>query len=103
MRLSNSFCTSYLMAATVIFETSFTISLAANIQQALFPEKIPEIEGYDIAAFNRPARACGGDYYDVLEVNKNDPNQNGSYLFCVADIAGKGLPAALLMSHMQAA
>ena len=41
------------MAATVIFETSFTISLAANIQQTLFPEKIPEIEGYDIAVFNR--------------------------------------------------
>ena len=80
------------------------LALAANIQQALFPEKIPNIAGYDIAAFNRPVRVCGGDYYDVLEINNadGDAGKNNSYLFCVADVAGKGLPAALLMSNMQA-
>lgn len=81
------------------------LQLAANIQQALFPEKLPEIANFDIAAFNRPARVCGGDYYDILEIgnSKNtDSNENASYLVCVADVAGKGLPAALLMSNMQA-
>jgi serine phosphatase RsbU (regulator of sigma subunit) len=80
------------------------IALAANIQQALFPEKIPIIEGYDIAAFNRPARVCGGDYYDILAIDDavGGTGRNNSYLFCVADVAGKGLPAALLMSNMQA-
>lgn len=72
------------------------LDLAANIQQALFPEELPEIEGYDIAAFNRAAKVCGGDYYDVLRLSEN------SVLFCVADVSGKGLPAALLMSSMQA-
>ncbi|HEX8141292.1 MAG TPA: SpoIIE family protein phosphatase [Pyrinomonadaceae bacterium] len=80
------------------------LALAANIQQALFPEKIPHIEGFDIAAFNRPARVCGGDYYDILAINEPDvgTSRNSTYLLCVADVAGKGLPAALLMSNMQA-
>ncbi len=73
------------------------LALAASIQQALFPETLPKITGYDIAAFNRPSRVCGGDYYDVLAINQND-----SYLICVADVSGKGLPASLLMSNMQA-
>lgn len=80
------------------------LALAANIQQGLFPENIPNIEGYDIAAFNRPARVCGGDYYDMLAIDDPDvgTNRNSTYLLCVADVAGKGLPAALLMSNMQA-
>lgn len=78
------------------------LALAASIQQALFPENIPNVAGFDIAAFNRPARVCGGDYYDVLELNADNANPDGSYLFCVADVAGKGLPAALLMSSVQA-
>ncbi len=80
------------------------LALAASIQQGLFPESLPNIAGYDIAAFNRPARVCGGDYYDILEINEKDggASNNDSYLFCVADVSGKGLPAALLMSNMQA-
>ena len=73
------------------------LHLAADIQTGLFPEHLPEIAGFDVSAFNRPARECGGDYYDVLSLEKN-----GSYLFCVADVSGKGIPAALLMSNMQA-
>lgn len=72
------------------------IALAASIQQALFPETIEPIDGYEIAPFNRPAKVCGGDYYDVLKID------DGSHLLCVADVSGKGLPAALLMSNMQA-
>lgn len=70
--------------------------LAARIQADLFPAALPRIEGYDVAARNRPARQCGGDYYDVL------PSGDGRMLFCVADVSGKGMPAALLMSHTQA-
>ena len=76
--------------------------LAANIQQGLFPEFLPKIEGYDIAAKNRPALQCGGDYYDVLPIERINDAGEKSYLLCVADVSGKGLPAALLMSNMQA-
>ncbi len=77
------------------------LALAASIQQELFPRQMPRIAGYDIAAQSRPARVCGGDYYDALALGNGDGG-SGSYLFCVADVSGKGLPAALLMSNMQA-
>ncbi len=73
------------------------LALAATIQQTLFPARLPDMKGYDISARNRPARQCGGDYYDALPV----PDHN-SQLICVADVSGKGLPASLLMSNMQA-
>ena len=73
------------------------LALAATIQQNLFPAALPRIAGHDIAARNRPARQCGGDYYDALPV-PDHPTQ----LICVADVSGKGLPASLLMSNMQA-
>jgi sigma-B regulation protein RsbU (phosphoserine phosphatase) len=73
------------------------LALAATIQQTLFPARLPDLSGYDISARNRPARQCGGDYYDALPV----PDHH-SQLICVADVSGKGLPASLLMSNMQA-
>lgn len=78
------------------------LELAASIQEGLFPERLPAVEGYEMAARNRAARWCGGDYYDVLPVETGDNVQNGSFLLCVADVSGKGLPASLLMSNMQA-
>lgn len=77
------------------------IELAASIQAGLFPEFLPEITGYDLAAKNRAARWCGGDYYDVLPI-ETGANNSKSYLLCVADVSGKGLPASLLMSNVQA-
>jgi sigma-B regulation protein RsbU (phosphoserine phosphatase) len=74
------------------------LTLAARIQADLFPAALPVLPGYDLAARNRPARQCGGDYYDALPV----PGSGGRLLLCVADVAGKGLPAALVMSNMQA-
>lgn len=74
------------------------LTLAARIQADLFPASLPRVPGYDMAARNRPARQCGGDYYDALPV----PAADGRLLLCVADVAGKGLPAALVMSNMQA-
>ena len=76
------------------------LDLAARIQADLFPSSLPHLPGYDIAAANRPARRCGGDYYDALPIVGADGEQH--VLFCVADVSGKGLPASLLMSNMQA-
>jgi sigma-B regulation protein RsbU (phosphoserine phosphatase) len=74
------------------------LAIAANIQESLFPAKLPTMIGSDIAALNRQARQVGGDYYDVLPLGGTE----GRHLLCVADISGKGLPAALLMSNIQA-
>ena len=75
------------------------LDLAARIQADLFPVELPAISGYEVAARSRPARRCGGDYYDAL-LAAGTPGTD--VLFCVADVSGKGLPASLLMSHMQA-
>ena len=78
------------------------LELAARIQEGLFPEFLPRLEGYEIAAKNRPALWCGGDYYDVLPVERTGDGGEKSYLLCVADVSGKGMPASLLMSNVQA-
>ena len=61
---------------------------------------MPALPGYDLAARNRPARQCGGDYYDAIVRDRHAAAIG--VLLCVADVAGKGLPAALVMSNMQA-
>jgi phosphoserine phosphatase RsbU/P len=76
------------------------LELAARIQADLFPAALPQVAGYGLAARNRPARQCGGDYYDVLAVPS--PAGGDRLVLCVADVSGKGLPASLLMSNMQA-
>jgi GAF domain-containing protein len=70
---------------------------ARRMQQALLPSSLPQIEGLQVAGTWEPARAVGGDYYDVLELS---PSQ---LAVCIGDVAGKGMPAALLMSALQAA
>jgi len=75
------------------------LSIAAGIQQSLFPASLPELGASDLAARNRQARLVGGDYYDVLPIERH---ASGQHLLCVADISGKGLPAALLMANIQA-
>src|SRR6516162_5392537 len=69
---------------------------ARAIQQGLLPISIPQQPGYEIAAAWRPAQTVGGDYYDVLAFDE------ATFGLCIADVAGKGLPAALLMSNLQA-
>lgn len=68
------------------------LDVARNIQMSLLPKNIPQVPGYQIAAFNRPALAIGGDYYDVIEV---DDSHLG---LAIADVSGKGIPGAILMS-----
>ena len=73
------------------------IEEASATQRGLLPREIPLFPGYDISAAWRPAGAVSGDYLDVLKLNAN------SLALCVADVIGKGVPAALLMSNVQAA
>lgn len=70
---------------------------AREIQEKLLPKSLPEVAGYELAGMTKPIRFVGGDYYNVVRV---DPNH---IALCIADVAGKGLPAALLMSSFQAA
>ena len=70
--------------------------LAQTIQMNLLPEVKPELSGYDISATNIPAKEVGGDYFDFISLNEDH------FAFCIADITGKGMPAALLMSNLQA-
>jgi phosphoserine phosphatase RsbU/P len=69
---------------------------AREIQQKQLPRKLPEVADYDLAAITQPLRFVGGDYYDVVRLGPQDT------LLCIADVAGKGLSAALLMSSLQA-
>jgi serine phosphatase RsbU (regulator of sigma subunit) len=75
------------------------MKLAARIQADLFPAAMPVVPGYELAARNRPARQCGGDYYDAIATSDA---AGGRLLLCVADVSGKGLPASLVMANMQA-
>ena len=70
---------------------------AREIQQGLLPKQIPQIPGYEIFGGWQPASAVGGDYFDALKFTDT------KVALCVADVSGKGMPAALLMSNLQAA
>jgi phosphoserine phosphatase RsbU/P len=70
---------------------------ARRIQQALLPSAMPEIQGCQLAARWTPAWGIGGDCYDVLSFG------DSQVAISIADVIGKGLPAALLMSNLQAA
>jgi len=70
--------------------------LAREIQITLLPKSDPAVPGYDIAGKSIPAMSVGGDYYDFIEMD------NGRIAVCLGDISGKGMPAALLMSNLQA-
>lgn len=70
---------------------------ARRIQRGLMPEKIPQGPCLEIAAVWRPAGVVGGDYFDVIKLDDN------TIAVCIADVSGKGLPAAMIMSNVQAA
>jgi sigma-B regulation protein RsbU (phosphoserine phosphatase) len=69
---------------------------ARQIQQTLIPQKLPDLPGYGVETFYKPLREVGGDYFDVIELPSNRT------LFAVADVSGKGMPAALLAANIQA-
>lgn len=69
---------------------------ARQIQQTLHPEKLEKLSGYEVEMYYKPLREVGGDYFDVIELPANRT------LFAVADVSGKGTPAALLSANIQA-
>jgi phosphoserine phosphatase RsbU/P len=73
------------------------IEIARDIQKWLVPRRAPDVPGIDIAFATRPAKTIGGDYYDAF-LRTND----GPLLIAVADVAGKSVPAAMLMATFQA-
>src|SRR5712672_2412666 len=83
--------------ASQFHEQEHEIAEARAIQEGFLPKEIPQLAGYEIAAEWQSARVVGGDYFDVL------PFDGEMCGLCIADVAGKGLPAALLMSNLQAA
>lgn len=68
------------------------LEIAKGIQQSFLPDKEPEIPGVDIAASNIPAKEVGGDFYDFI------PIANDQWGLTIADVSGKGVPAALFMA-----
>ncbi len=72
------------------------LEIASDVQQFLFPERLPYTEVLKMEASYLPHDLVGGDYYDYVPINKNQ------FLICVADVSGKGIPAALMMSNFQA-
>ena len=72
------------------------IAMASDVQRRLFPDRPPESPRLELAGVCRPAQAVGGDYYDFLRLGE------GRLGIAVADVAGKGISAALLMSVVQA-
>jgi sigma-B regulation protein RsbU (phosphoserine phosphatase) len=76
------------------------LEIAREIQRWLVPATPPQIPGLEIAFWSRPANTVAGDYYDVVPMQLDGEGPN--VLLVVADVAGKSLPAALLMATLQA-
>ncbi|MBX7223579.1 MAG: SpoIIE family protein phosphatase [Blastocatellia bacterium] len=72
------------------------LEVAAAIQQRLLPDSSPELEGIELIGVNMSCRQVGGDYYDYIHFN------NQKLGIVIADVSGKGTPAALLVSTLQA-
>ncbi|MFQ3214390.1 MAG: sigma-B regulation protein RsbU (phosphoserine phosphatase) [Marivirga sp.] len=72
------------------------MEIAKKVQQLLFPKCLPVSKNFKISAHYSPHSTVGGDYYDWVEIDENRK------MICIADVSGKGVPAALLMSNFQA-
>jgi len=72
------------------------MEIARDVQKYLFPENLPYGVRLKIEASYLPHHSVGGDYYDYIPINQNQ------FLICIADVSGKGVPAAIIMSNFQA-
>ena len=72
------------------------LKLAADMQNMLVPSTLPNNEKIEAAAYYKPHKNIGGDYYDFVNISEHE------VAFCISDISGKGIPAALLMANFQA-
>lgn len=76
--------------------TNKELELASEMQKLLFPRNLPNNNRLDVAATYESKHLVGGDYYDFIQLN------NEEYVMCIADVSGKGMSAALVMSNFQA-
>lgn len=74
--------------------------IARKVQISMLPKQLPEVPGLDLAAYSQPAYEASGDFYDVFFV---DRTQGDKVAIVVCDVAGKGMPSALVMSATRAA
>ena len=72
------------------------LEIARDIQKNLLPHTIPQYKKFDIAAYNMTSKQVGGDFYDII------PLDDSSFCIAIADVSGKGVPAALLTANLQA-
>ncbi len=86
------------LARTQLAEESFRkeLEIAKGVQKLLFPDKLPDGSRLKMEASYLPHHSIGGDYYDYIPINANQ------FLICIADVSGKGIPAAIMMSNFQA-
>ena len=75
------------------------LNLARTIQKGLLPQDLPTIPGFDVAGMSVSSKQIGGDYYDVFPLD----DRAEEWMLVIADVSGKGTPAALLMANTQAA
>jgi sigma-B regulation protein RsbU (phosphoserine phosphatase) len=73
------------------------LELSQKVQKALMPQHLPNIPGLELAVFSRPAQIVGGDYFDFFQWG------DGSYGLTIADVAGHGMSASMLMASVQTA
>jgi sigma-B regulation protein RsbU (phosphoserine phosphatase) len=87
-----------MLASEFVRKTQLEADLIAaqQIQQTLHPQKLEELPGYQVETLYQPFREVGGDYFDVIDLADNRT------LFALADVSGKGMPAALLAANIQA-
>ena len=71
---------------------TFEMEIARGVQQSFLPETVPKIEGFELAALNMPALEVGGDFYDFIPISED------KWGLVIADVSGKGVPAALFMA-----
>ena len=73
------------------------VEIASNVQRMLFPAELPNTPKLSAKVTYVPHSTVGGDYYDLIQKSEDE------VFFCIADVSGKGMPAAMLMSNFQAA
>jgi sigma-B regulation protein RsbU (phosphoserine phosphatase) len=72
------------------------LATAREIQEKLLPHEMPDVPGFEITGTSLPSQQVGGDYFDFLDID------GGQLGIAIADVSGKGIPAALLMANLQA-
>jgi sigma-B regulation protein RsbU (phosphoserine phosphatase) len=97
LALENSHLTAAIASAVAQRETlNREVEIAREVQERLFPQDLPRVEGLDYCGACRPALGVGGDYYDFLLL------PHGVLGIAIGDVSGKGIAAALLMASLQA-